>query len=233
MWGINMSFRHGIWLFVLIFEICWGGTFTREKRSPKAQKDFEIYMLKGQLYEIQELKLAQEVAKKRSGVFIGALLAQTSLQIAGTKVDSLPLFYGVRAGYQKYIGSDVGGVRVYGEYLGGVNKSVLQANQSSSYQMASANVDLIMDKSIDAKRKYAVGVFGGLGVGWNGYKDYPSATHNPNGFGLVVNLGVALTLDHRHRLELALKMPPLKSSHAFAYAFASGNIYYISYNFLL
>ncbi|WP_235853030.1 outer membrane beta-barrel protein [Helicobacter labacensis] len=207
--------------------------FVREQRGALAEKEFQIYMLKGQLYEAQQAQLIQEVAKHKSGPFIGVLLAQTIFRVNGIKSMGLPLFYGIKVGYQRYIRSDVGGLRVYGEYLGGVNKSVLQPGQSSSYQLASLNVDLVMDKSIDAHKKYAIGVFGGLGVGWSGYKDYPRAPHNPNGFGLVVNLGIAMTLNTRHRIELALKVPPLKSTHAFSYAFSSGNIYYISYNFLL
>nr|SFZ71442.1 OMP1321 [Helicobacter baculiformis] len=205
----------------------------QEQRSARAEKEFQIYMLKGQLFEAAQRKFAQEVARQKSGPFIGLLLAQARVKVDGTSNGSLPLLYGLKAGYQKCIRSDVGGLRVYGEYMGGVNRSVLKPEQSSSYQIVSFNVDLVMDKSMDKKKKYAIGVFGGLGVGWSAYKDYPSALHNPNSFGLVVNLGVALTLDTRHRIELALKIPPLKTTHAFSYSFVSGNAYYISYNFLL
>ncbi|WP_121022625.1 outer membrane beta-barrel protein [Helicobacter vulpis] len=223
----------GLFLGALVLGPCWGGVDVRQQRSPDAEKEFRIYMLKGQLYEAELAKFVQEVAKHKSGPFVGLLLAQTLIRVDGVRSAGLPLLYGLKVGYQKYIKSDVGGLRVYGEYMGGVNRSVLQPQQSSTYQIASLNLDLVMDKSIDTHKKYAIGVFGGLGVGWSAYKDYPSAVRNPNGFGLVINLGVAMTLNIRHRIELAMKVPPLKVSHAFAYNFASDNLYYISYNFLL
>ncbi|WP_285650965.1 outer membrane beta-barrel protein [Helicobacter ailurogastricus] len=224
--GINMSFKPLV--------LCFCAVCVLGARSAIQEKQFTIYMLKGQLYEAKQAQLDKKMAKKKSGVFLGFVLAETNLKVNGITNKGFPLLYGVRVGYQKYLGrSEVGGLRFYGEYLGGVAQSVLQAGQTSSYQVATMNLDLVMDKPIDEHKKYAVGVFGGLGVGWNGYKDYPNAKNNPNGFGLLVNLGVALTLNTRHRIELALKIPPLKYSHAFSYSFAGGNIYYISYNFLL
>ncbi len=229
MWGINMFSKSPL---LLILCVCLN--LNADNNTDLARKKFKIYMLRGQLYETKQAMLDQKMAKKKSGAFIGFVLAEVSLKVNGITNQSFPLIYGLKLGYQKYLGhSEVGGLRFYGEYLGGVARSVLQPSQSSFYQIASMNVDLVMDKPIDAGKKYALGVFGGLGVGWNGYKDYPKATNNPNGFGVIVNLGVALTLNTRHRIELALKIPPVKYSHAFSYTFASGNIYYISYNLLL
>nr|WP_104694962.1 outer membrane beta-barrel protein [Helicobacter salomonis]SFZ72893.1 OMP674 [Helicobacter salomonis]SFZ73026.1 OMP1022 [Helicobacter salomonis] len=231
-----MFFRRavqGLFLGTLVLNTCWGGVSVHQQRDISSEREFQIYMLRGQLYEAEQAKLVQEVAKRKSGPFVGVLLTQTLIRINGIRSAGLPLLYGLKIGYQRYVKSDIGGLRVYGEYMGGVNKSVLKPEQSSAYQIASFNVDLVMDKSIDTRKKYAIGVFGGLGVGWSGYKDYPSAVHNPNGFGLVINLGISMTLNIRHRIELALKVPPLKVSHAFAYSFASDNLYYISYNFLL
>ncbi|WP_053825330.1 outer membrane beta-barrel protein [Helicobacter heilmannii] len=226
MWATNMSFKP---LVLCACVVC-----VLSARSAIQERQFEIYMLKGQLYEAEQAKLDQKMAKKKSGLFLGAVLAETSLKVNGITNKGFPLIYGVRVGYQKYLGrSEVAGLRLYGEYLGGVAQSVLQAGQTSTYQIATMDLDLVMDKPVDKYKKYAVGVFGGLGVGWSGYKDYASAKNNPNGFGLIINLGVALTLNTRHRIELALKIPPIKYSHAFSYSFAGGNIYYISYNFLL
>lgn len=237
MWDTSMCSKHrfveSLFLAMLISQVCLGGSFSIEKRSMLAQKQFQIYMLRGQLYEAQQAQRDREITKGKSGVFVGLVLGELNLKVNGISNGSFPLVYGLRVGYQKYIRRGVGGLRCYAEYLGGVAGSVLRSNQSSFYQMASMNVDLVMDKPIDIEKKYAVGVFGGLGVGWNGYKDYPKALKNPNGFGVIINFGIALTLNTKHRIELALKIPPLKYSHAFSYSFASGNVYYISYNFLL
>ncbi|GMB92959.1 hypothetical protein NHP200010_06700 [Helicobacter bizzozeronii] len=236
MWVTNMSFKfaQGALWGILLANLCLGTAAPDpHKRTPIQEKQFQIYMLKGQLYEVQQAQLDKQVAKRKSGVFMGVVLAELNLKVDGVSNGSFPLLYGVRVGYQQYLKGGVVGLRYYGEYLGGVAGSVLKDNQSSSYQIASLNVDLVMDKPIDAERKYAIGVFGGLGLGWNGYKDYPKATRNPNGFGVIVNFGVAITLNTKHRIELALKIPPLKSTHAFSYSLTSGNIYYISYNFLL
>nr|WP_233707344.1 outer membrane beta-barrel protein [Helicobacter cetorum] len=207
------------------------------------QKKRRLYMLRGELYKQEQALLGQNMAQRKSGFFVGVLLGEIgikahpyySTQKLG-RIQAYPLLYGLRGGYQKYFSNGISGLRFYGEYLGGGMQG-FKNNSLASYQIASLNLDLMMDKSIDKQKKFALGIFGGIGVGWNGIyqkmkdvKDYSQ----PNGFNLVLNLGVTMTLNLKHRFELALKMPSLKEPNSkFLYYFKSTNVYYISYNYLL
>ncbi|WP_104744097.1 outer membrane beta-barrel protein [Helicobacter acinonychis] len=211
------------------------------------KKKRQLYMLKGELHEKNEAILFQQMAKTKSGFFVGAILggmginahpnahSYDNFNITGG-IQAYPLLYGLRSGYQKYFANGISGLRLYGEYLGGAMKG-FQSDSLASYQTASLNLDLLMDKPIDKEKRFALGIFGGVGVGWNGmYQNLKEIKgySQPNAFGLVLNLGVSMTLNLKHRFELALKMPPLKeTSQTFLYYFKSTNIYYISYNYLL
>ncbi len=207
------------------------------------KKKRQLYMLKGELHEKNEAILFQQMAKTKSGFFIGAILGDIGINahpyekfelLSG--IQASPLLYGLRSGYQKYFANGISGLRFYGEYLGGAMKG-FKSDSLVSYQTASLNIDLLMDKPIDKEKRFALGIFGGVGVGWNGmYQNLKEIKgySQPNAFGLVLNLGVSMTLNLKHRFELALKMPPLKeTSQTFLYYFKSTNIYYISYNYLL
>ncbi len=207
------------------------------------KKKRQLYMLKGELHEKNEAILFQQMAKTKSGFFIGAILGDIGINahpyekfelLSG--IQASPLLYGLRSGYQKYFANGISGLRFYGEYLGGAMKG-FKNDSLASYQTASLNIDLLMDKPIDKEKRFALGIFGGVGVGWNGmYQNLKEIKgySQPNAFGLVLNLGVSMTLNLKHRFELALKMPPLKeTSQTFLYYFKSTNIYYISYNYLL
>ncbi len=207
------------------------------------KKKRQLYMLKGELHEKNEAILFQQMAKTKSGFFIGAILGDIGINahpyekfelLSG--IQASPLLYGLRSGYQKYFANGISGLRFYGEYLGGAMKG-FKSDSLASYQTASLNIDLLMDKPIDKEKRFALGIFGGVGVGWNGmYQNLKEIKgySQPNAFGLVLNLGVSMTLNLKHRFELALKMPPLKeTSQTFLYYFKSTNIYYISYNYLL
>ncbi|WP_104712718.1 outer membrane beta-barrel protein [Helicobacter cetorum] len=207
------------------------------------QKKRRLYMLRGELYKQEQALLSQNMAQRKSGFFVGVLLGEIGIkaypyyntQELG-RIQAYPLLYGVRGGYQKYFSNGISGLRFYGEYLGGGLKG-FKNNALASYQIASMNLDLIMDKPIDREKKFALGIFGGIGVGWNGmYQKLQDVKgySQPNDFNLVLNLGVTMTLNLKHRFELALKMPPLKDANSkFLYYFKSTNIYYISYNYLL
>ncbi|WP_128480052.1 outer membrane beta-barrel protein [Helicobacter pylori] len=207
------------------------------------KKKRQLYMLKGELHEKNESILFQRMAKNKSGFFIGVILGDIGINAhpyekfeLSSSIQASPLLYGLRSGYQKYFANGIGALRFYGEYLGGAMKG-FKSDSLASYQTASLNIDLLMDKPIDKEKRFALGIFGGVGVGWNGmYQNLKEIKgySQPNAFGLVLNLGVSMTLNLKHRFELALKMPPLKeTSQTFLYYFKSTNIYYISYNYLL
>ncbi|GHR57100.1 membrane protein [Helicobacter pylori] len=207
------------------------------------KKKRQLYMLKGELHEKNESILFQQMAKNKSGFFIGVILGDIGVSAhsyekfePSSNIQASPLLYGLRSGYQKYFANGVSALRFYGEYLGGAMKG-FKSDSLASYQTASLNIDLLMDKPIDKEKRFALGIFGGVGVGWNGmYQNLKEVKgySQPNAFGLVLNLGVSMTLNLKHRFELALKMPPLKeTSQTFLYYFKSTNIYYISYNYLL
>ncbi len=207
------------------------------------KKKRQLYMLKGELHEKNEAILFQQMAKNKSGFFIGVILGDIGINANPyekfellSNIQASPLLYGLRSGYQKYFANGISALRFYGEYLGGAMKG-FKSDSLASYQTASLNIDLLMDKPIDKEKRFALGIFGGVGVGWNGmYQNLKEIKGylQPNAFGLVLNLGVSMTLNLKHRFELALKMPPLKeTSQTFLYYFKSTNIYYISYNYLL
>ncbi|WRF35999.1 outer membrane protein [Helicobacter pylori] len=207
------------------------------------KKKRQLYMLKGELHEKNESILFQQMAKNKSGFFIGVILGDIGINANPyekfellSNIQASPLLYGLRSGYQKYFANGISALRFYGEYLGGAMKG-FKSDSLASYQTASLNIDLLMDKPIDKEKRFALGIFGGVGVGWNGmYQNLKEIRgySQPNAFGLVLNLGVSMTLNLKHRFELALKMPPLKeTSQTFLYYFKSTNIYYISYNYLL
>ncbi|GAA8162033.1 outer membrane beta-barrel protein [Helicobacter pylori] len=207
------------------------------------KKKRQLYMLKGELHEKNESILFQRMAKNKSGFFIGVILGDIGISAHSyekfeplSNIQASPLLYGLRSGYQKYFANGISALRFYGEYLGGAMKG-FKSDSLASYQTASLNIDLLMDKPIDKEKRFALGIFGGVGVGWNGmYQNLKEVKgySQPNAFGLVLNLGVSMTLNLKHRFELALKMPPLKeTSQNFLYYFKSTNIYYISYNYLL
>ncbi|BDA08156.1 membrane protein [Helicobacter pylori] len=207
------------------------------------KKKRQLYMLKGELHEKNESILFQRMAKNKSGFFIGVILGDIGINAHPyekfellNNIQASPLLYGLRSGYQKYFANGISALRFYGEYLGGAMKG-FKSDSLASYQTASLNIDLLMDKPIDKEKRFALGIFGGVGVGWNGmYQNLKEIKgySQPNAFGLVLNLGVSMTLNLKHRFELALKMPPLKeTSQTFLYYFESTNIYYISYNYLL
>ncbi len=207
------------------------------------KKKRQLYMLKGELHEKNESILFQQMAKNKSGFFIGVILGDIGINAHPyekfellSNIQASPLLYGLRSGYQKYFANGISALRFYGEYLGGAMKG-FKSDSLASYQTASLNIDLLMDKPIDKEKRFALGIFGGVGVGWNGmYQNLKEIRgySQPNAFGLVLNLGVSMTLNLKHRFELALKMPPLKeTSQTFLYYFKSTNIYYISYNYLL
>ncbi|PAF49094.1 hypothetical protein BKH41_03115 [Helicobacter sp. 12S02232-10] len=209
-------------ILCLLFALSF--SFGLETDKPADQKR-QVYMLKGQLYEQEQKLRLEEMAKEKNGFFVGLILGNITLNATPAGyVDSHPFLYGARVGYQQYLKDYIGGLRFYGEYLRGDMESM-------AYQLASFNLDLIADVPLDDDKKYALGVFGGVGMGWMDYAD--QAVKPPlSQFGVVINLGIALTLNIRHRIELGLKIPPIKTKETSLYRFATTNAYLISYNLL-
>ncbi|MBH0261149.1 hypothetical protein I6663_00785, partial [Helicobacter pylori] len=138
------------------------------------KKKRQLYMLKGELHEKNESILFQQMAKNKSGFFIGVILGDIGINANPyekfellSNIQASPLLYGLRSGYQKYFANGISALRFYGEYLGGAMKG-FKSDSLASYQTASLNIDLLMDKPIDKEKRFALGIFGGVGVGWNG-----------------------------------------------------------------
>ncbi|PAF47530.1 hypothetical protein BKH46_03635 [Helicobacter sp. 12S02634-8] len=215
-----MFFKHtlqGILLFILAAMALRADELASQKR--------EVYMLKGQLYEQEQaLKLA-DIAKKKNGIFMGVILGSMTFNTA-YYAQVHPLVYGLRVGYQKYLKDYIGGLRFYGEYLRADTTKM-------TYQLGSANLDVIADVPLDNNNRYALGGYAGVGMGWVGYGMNtfglkPDVSH----LGIVFNLGLALTLNIKHRIELGIKIPPLVSQAKGLYSFATTNAYMVSYNLL-
>ncbi|WP_233707966.1 hypothetical protein [Helicobacter bizzozeronii] len=118
---MSFKFAQGALWGILLANLCLGTAAPDpHKRTPIQEKQFQIYMLKGQLYEVQQAQLDKQVAKRKSGVFMGVVLAELNLKVDGVSNGSFPLLYGGRVGYQQDLKGGVGGLRYYGEYLGGV-----------------------------------------------------------------------------------------------------------------
>lgn len=175
----------------------------------------EAYMLKGQLKEQEQEKEFVVVAKQKSGLFVGGFLGNITLKKTPSQVLNLyPLIYGARVGYQKYLNNYIAGLRFYGEYA-------MAGTEKGLYQLGSVNLDLMVDVALSEDKRYALGIFGGVGMGWAGF-------NNLNALGMVTNLGIALTLDMRHRIELELKIPPTSLNGGVL----TSNLYFVSYSFL-
>lgn len=83
-------------------------------------------MLKGELHEKNESILFRQMAKNKSGFFIGVILGDIGVSAHSyekfellSNIQASPLLYGLRSGYQKYFANGISALRFYGEYLGG------------------------------------------------------------------------------------------------------------------
>lgn len=184
----------------------------------------QVYMLKGQLYEQQHKAKLAKIAEEKNGLFVGGVLG--TMTVGGTGYEDIhPLVFGAKVGYQKYLNNYIAGLRFYGEYLGGSDF------EGVFYQLGSVNLDLIADIPLDSDNRYSIGVFAGIGMGWTSFSD-KDTERLLNRFGPVVNLGIAITLDLKSRIELEMKIPPIKLDDSQTFKFSSTNLYFVSYNFL-
>lgn len=209
-----------ICLFVLILSGFLKADDDAELRDQKRQ----VYMLKGQLYEQQRKAELAKIAKEKNGLFVGGVLGTMTVGSTGYE-DIHPLVFGAKVGYQKYLNNYIAGLRFYGEYLGSSDF------EEVFYQLGSVNLDLIADIPLDSDKRYSIGVFAGIGMGWASFSD-ESTKLSLDRFGPVVNLGIAITLDLKSRIELEMKIPPIKLDDSQKFKFSSTNLYFVSYNFL-
>lgn len=206
------------WLILML------GAFLRaEDDAELRDQKRQVYMLKGQLYEQQHKAELAKIAKEKDGLFVGGILG--TMTVDGSSYEDIhPLAFGIRSGYQKFLNNYIAGLRFYGEYIGGSDF------EEMFYQLGSVNLDLIADIPLDSDKNYSIGVFAGIGMGWTSFSDKNSKSSLER-FGPVVNLGVAITLDLKSRIELEMKIPPIKIDDS-QFKFTSTNLYFVSYNFL-
>ncbi|PAF53194.1 hypothetical protein BKH42_07290 [Helicobacter sp. 13S00482-2] len=183
----------------------------------------QVYMLKGQLYEQQNRAKLAEIAKQKNGLFLGGVLGTMSIDRAN--YIGHPIALGAKIGYQKYLSSYIAGLRFYAEYLGASDF------QEILYQLGSVNLDLIADIPLDSDQRYSIGFFAGVGMGWTHYDDKLTKSALGN-FGPVVNMGMAITLNLKSRIEVEMKIPPIKLNDSQKFKFSTTNLYFVSYNFL-
>lgn len=206
-----------ICLFILILSGFLRADDDAELKDQKRQ----VYMLKGQLYEQQNKAKLAKIAEEKNGLFVGGILG--TMTISGTDFEDIhPIVFGAKVGYQKYLNNYIAGLRFYGEYLGSSDF------EGEFYQLGSVNLDLIADIPLDNDNRYSIGVFAGIGMGWTFFTQKQSLER----FGPVVNLGISITLDLKSRIELQMKIPPIKLDDSQKFKFSSTNLYFVSYNFL-
>lgn len=204
-------------MFILILSGFLRADDDAELKDQKRQ----VYMLKGQLYEQQNKAKLAKIAEEKNGLFVGGILG--TMTISGTDFEDIhPIVFGAKVGYQKYLNNYIAGLRFYGEYLGSSDF------EGEFYQLGSVNLDLIADIPLDNDNRYSIGVFAGIGMGWTFFTQKQSLER----FGPVVNLGISITLDLKSRIELQMKIPPIKLDDSQKFKFSSTNLYFVSYNFL-
>ncbi|PAF43329.1 outer membrane beta-barrel protein [Helicobacter sp. 11S03491-1] len=210
---------------ILIFIIGLSLHAQQAQTDSSENKEIQAYMLKGQLYELQEKQKSLEIAKQKNGLFVGGILGNATFESTPIENNNLhPLFYGARVGYQKYLNDSIAGLRFYGEYIRSDAYKV-------AYQLGSFNLDLLADMPLDKDKKYTLGAFGGVGMSWIGYGNSLSRV-DFYGIGVNVNLGIALVLNIKHRFELEMKIPPIKNQQIETGTLSTTNIYLVSYNYL-
>ncbi|PUD44138.1 hypothetical protein C2R92_00140, partial [Helicobacter pylori] len=82
------------------------------------KKKRQLYMLKGELHEKNESILFQQMAKNKSGFFIGVILGDIGVSAHSyekfeplSNIQASPLLYGLRSGYQKYFANGISALR--------------------------------------------------------------------------------------------------------------------------
>lgn len=206
--------------FLLILSLFSLVVYAKQDEDNLYDKKLENYMLKSQQKSLDKKTDLAKIAEEKNNFFLGVGLGATQFMDNSFGV-AYPLIYMLRGGYQKYLNNYIAGMRVYGEYLGAVS---FDKSNYFLYQLGSFNLDFLADVPLNSDKRYAIGVYGGLGMAWQSYQ----ATQNFNGLGLSINLGISFTLDLKNKLEFGLKIPPFKTMNS---AIGS-NLYLVSYNYV-
>ncbi|WP_104697121.1 MULTISPECIES: hypothetical protein [unclassified Helicobacter] len=191
------------------------------------EKQKEIYLLKGQLKAIESEKYAEETLKSKEGFFIGAILGNSFFRNSSyTTNEGYPIIVGIKGGYQKFLNQTQAGFRAYLDYLVGFNF----IDSKYIYQNVTANFDAIGDVMFGRDKRYGISFFGGYGMGLVnvGFLD-KARSSNYSDLGIFINLGVGVVLNLKHRIELHLKIPPVKS---FGGNLVISNLYLIAYQYV-
>lgn len=192
-------------------------------------KQRELYMLRAQAQQLKEQKEAQENLLAKNGFFIGGIVGNSSFvsEENAKKLPTHPVVIGLKGGYQKFIGGSQAGIRAYVDYIAGIAEieSAL-GGRDVFYQNAAFNVDFMGDIMLDRAQEYGLSLFGGfglgaLGVSAKGLQDYYG--------GVFVNLGAGVILSLQHRVNLHLKIPPVKN---FRGGLVIGNMFLVSYEYV-
>lgn len=196
-----------------------------ETESDVAEKQKEIYFLKGQLWNIEEQKKNQENLKLKNGFFVGVTIGNSAFEIKNITLDRYyPFLIGTRGGYQKFFENTQAGFRVYLDYLVGVG---FIENNKYIYQNATVNFDVMADVMFDRNKKYGIGFFGGYGMGILSAHIYNTKDYFD--LGLFINFGVSIILNIKHRIDLYFKIPPIKN---FGNTLNTDNLYLITYHYI-
>lgn len=199
------------------------------------QKEKELYFLRGRYYELLYEKSQELKNRTKHGWFAGITASTSQMDInknKGLGADINPFAFGLSAGYLRFLGTALMGLRVYGQYLVAFNASPSVADKVTNH-LFSFNVDLVGDKAIGSEEGYYIGVFAGVGAGINLFSQKGGQNIDKISVGSVLNFGISATLKYHHRLELGIKIPPSISQNIQDnYGYSLGGMYLASYQYL-
>ncbi len=226
--------------FCLLIYLCVIPLFAESNTNDTEQeKQKQLYFLRAQYYQFLLKKAQEQENLIRNGWFIGAILGTSQININLNSSYALdrtlpasinPLAFGVSGGYLRFIGFSPMGVRIYGQYIGAFNFSG-NVTDSVNTHLVSFNIDLVGDLPI-AKEGYYLGAYVGIGAGVQTFSQTRQNSINDVAIsrlnvGSVINVGISITLDFRHRIEAGIKVPPnvYNESYSFGLMYLAGYQY--------
>ncbi|MGX3044251.1 outer membrane beta-barrel protein [Helicobacter sp. T3_23-1056] len=205
------------------------------KELSQHQKEKELYFLRGRYYELLYEKSQELKNRTKHGWFAGITAGTNQMEInknKGLGAEINPFAFGLSAGYLRFLGTALMGLRVYGQYLVAFNASPSVADKVTNH-LFSFNVDLVGDKAVGSEEGYYIGVFAGVGAGINLFSQKGGQNIDKISVGTVLNFGISATLKYHHRLELGVKIPPsITQNIQDDYGYLLGAMYLASYQYL-
>ncbi len=150
--------------------------------------------------------------KNRSGVLIGLSAGSMGIDLKSSVKSGEGSYsmFGLRLGYQSFPGNKFLGFRLYIDAHAGIGENNTFTTEMQS--LGAYNADLLLDLHIPGTYSY-LGLIAGVGYGFVAY-DYRYndllfsekyvKLQMPTAF---VNLGVAITMSAKHRIEFYAKLP--------------------------